>query len=372
MNVTEKPIEQERGYLYWLSQVPGIGAVTIRKLYEYFGSYQAVYETASYNIEEIPLKIRKDQWKAVCESQKRCPECLKELEGIDKRQISFITHLDQEYPRKLLEIPDYPAALYVRGKVPDMDKPCVAVVGARNCSAHGEQVAEEFGRMLSSEGVQIISGLALGIDGAAHRGAVRGGTSTFAVLGCGVNICYPSAHYKLYESILHQGGILSEFPLDSRPRSGNFPMRNRIISGLADVILVVEAKERSGSLITASIGLEQGKDIFAVPGRITDHLSRGCNELIRQGAYLASSPKDILEYLGVKCRKELIIHEKKINGLAKKEKIVYDSLDFKTRHLDQILSETGLSITECMGALMELELGGYVFRSGNHYFGKRL
>ncbi len=331
MFVGEEHTIQEKTYLFWLSQIPGIGAVTIRKLYQLFGSYREIYQAASYNIEEIgnhaDIRLRKGQWESVRKAVNRLESDKEQLEKLSERRIYFITHLDTEYPQKLLDIPDYPAALYIRGKLPSELKPSAAIVGARNCSAYGEQIAEEFARMLSAEGVQIISGLALGIDGAAHRGAIRGGTSTFCVLGCGVNICYPSAHYKLYESMLEQGGIISEFPMDTRPGAGNFPMRNRIISGMADVILVVEAKERSGSLITAEMGLEQGKDIFAVPGRITDGLSRGCNDLIRQGAHLASSPNDILEYLSVKCGKELIIHEKNINGLAKMEKIVYDSLD---------------------------------------------
>lgn len=220
--------------------------------------------------------------------------------------------------------------------------------------------------------MQIISGLALGIDGAAHRGALRAGADTYGVLGCGVNICYPSAHYKLYGQMLTQGGIISEFPLDTGPLKMNFPMRNRIISGLSDAILVVEAKEKSGSLITAELGLDQGKEIFAVPGRITDHLSGGCNRLIQQGAHMAISPNDILEYLGVKCGKRLIIHEKNVNALAKPEKMVYACLDFKAKHLEKISDQCGMSISECMGILLELELQGYVFRTANHYYGKKI
>ena len=220
--------------------------------------------------------------------------------------------------------------------------------------------------------MQIVSGLALGIDGAAHQGALDAGGATFAVLGCGVNICYPSAHFRIYEKLTQTGGILSEFPLDTRPAAKNFPMRNRIISGLADAILVVEAKERSGSLITAELGLEQGREVFAVPGRITDPLSAGCNRLIQDGAHMANFPKDILEFLGIKCKRELIIHEKNVNCLAKKEKMVYSCLDFKPKHLDEILAKSGLGLSECMGILLELELGGYVFRSANHYYGKKL
>lgn len=367
---------REQQYLYWLCQIPAIGAVGIRKLKERFGSYETVYQSALYNIEEIQTAaagiLRKGQWETICEAVPRFEACEEELEQLAERGIRFLTSTDPEYPANLLEIHDYPVGLYLRGKFPERDRPCVAIVGSRSCSAYGEQIAEEFARMLSEKGVQIISGLAMGIDGAAHRGAIRGGTSTFGVLGCGVNICYPSANYKLYESMLQAGGIISEFPLNAKPAARNFPMRNRIISGMSDAILVVEAKEKSGSLITAELGLEQGREIFAVPGRITDRLSSGCNSLIQQGAHMAISPNDILEYLGVKCQKELIIHEKNVNGLAKKEKMLYSCLDFTPKHLDKIISESGFSITECMSTLMELELGGYVYRSGNHYYGKKL
>ena len=251
-------------------------------------------------------------------------------------------------------------------------RPAVAVVGARGCSEYGSQLASAFAEMLAKERVQIISGLALGIDGAAHQGALKAGEDTYGILGCGVNICYPSAHYKLYGQMLTHGGIISEFPLDSGPIPMHFPMRNRIISGLSDAVLVVEAKEKSGSLITAELGLEQGKEIFAVPGRITDHLSGGCNRLIQQGAHMAISPNDILEYLGVKCEKRLIIHEKNANALAKPEKMVYACLDFKAKHLEEISDRCRMSISECMGILLELELQGYVFRTANHYYGKKI
>lgn len=369
-------LTKEKQYLFWLCQIPSLGATGIRKLGETFGSFEQIYEYALYNIEEreTPAKgiLRKGQWQAICEAVPHFEQCEADFERLRERKIGFITPLDEEYPGLLREIPDYPMGLYMRGRIPDPDKPGVAIVGARGCSAYGERIAEEFARMLSDEGVQIISGLAAGIDGAAHRGALKGKTATFGILGCGVNICYPSSNYHLYEEMLQRGGIISEFPLDARPSASHFPMRNRIISGMVDAVLVVEAREKSGSLITAELGLEQGKEIFAIPGRLTDRLSSGCNKLIQQGAGMAISPGDILEYLGLKCKKELILHENHVNGLEKKEKMLYSCLDFKPKHLDKILSESGLSLAECLSILMELELGGYVFRSGNHYYGKRL
>lgn len=359
----------EKEYLYWLCRLSCLGAVSIRQLYEHFQSFKIIY-----NIEENALErtniLKKSQKEALIKWRQYLPECQQEYHKLAERKIRFVTPWDADYPKRLLEIYDYPMGIFVKGRLPQEEKPSIAVVGARGCSAYGERLAEEFSRALASQKVQVISGLAIGIDGAAHRGAIRAGGATFGVLGCGVDICYPSSNYSLYEAMEDTGGILSEFPLRSRPQSWHFPMRNRIISGLSDAVLVVEAKERSGSLITAELGLEQGRGIFVVPGRITDHLSTGCNLLIQQGAHMAISPNDILEYLGMKCQKELILHEKNVNGLAKKEKMVYSCLDFKPKHLDDIMADCGLGIGECMNILLELELGGYVFRSANHYYGK--
>lgn len=363
--------EQERRALYWLCEMPFLGAVSIAKLGAWFGGFANLI-----NIEEIQLLeagiLRKNQISSLLEWRKNYSESTQRYEQLKERGIQFVTPLDDLYPKRLRNIYSYPMGLFVRGMLPKEDKPVLAIVGARGCSAYGEQIAREFARTLSGEGVQIISGMALGIDGAAHQGAIDAGGLTYGVLGCGVNICYPPSHYRIYETLARSGGILSEFPLDTRPEARNFPMRNRIISGLSDAVLVVEAKARSGSLITAELGMEQGRDIFAVPGRITDRLSSGCNQLIADGAHMANFPKDILEFLGVKCQKELIIHEKDVNGLAKKEKMVYSCLDFNPKHLDDIMAASNLGLSECMGILLELELGGYIYRSANHYYGKKL
>lgn len=364
-----KDEDREKQFLYWLCKIPQLGAVSIRKLYEHFHSFETIF-----NIEERELVslgiIKEYQSKQMNVWKAQFSLVQQEYLKLGEREIRFVTPFDQEYPEKLLNIYDYPMGLYVRGRLPDQERPSAAIVGARGCSAYGEQLAEKFAYTLSDNHVQVISGLALGIDGAAHRGAVRAGGSTFGVLGCGVNICYPPSHYTLYQDVIKSGGMVSEFPLGTPPNARNFPMRNRIISGLADVIFVVEAKEKSGSLITAELGLEQGKEVFALPGRITDALSKGCNQLIQQGAHMAISPNDILECLGLKYQKELILCEKNINRLAKKEKMVYSCLDFSPKHLDEIIDSCGLSVSECMGILLDLELGGYIFRSANHYYGK--
>lgn len=192
------------------------------------------------------------------------------------KDIQYIRREDEGYPEKLLFHKGMPKGLYVLGRLPDGKRPCVAIVGARRSSPYGNETARYFGAELAAAGVQIISGMAWGIDGQAHAGALEAGGDSFAILGSGVDVCYPAGHRRLYEQMKRTGGILSEQPPGMPPCSGHFPARNRIISALSDLVLVVEAREKSGSLITADFALEQGKDIYAVPGRLTDELSQGC------------------------------------------------------------------------------------------------
>ena len=208
--------------------------------------------------------------------------------------IYYIRRNSPDFPTRFEGISGSPKGLYVIGELPRDDQPTVGIVGARMCSRYGHETAYEFGRVLAERGVQIISGLALGIDGYAQEGALAGGGKTFAVLGCGADVCYPRSNREIYEKIKSSGGILSEEKPGTQPLSYNFPKRNRIISALSDIVLVVEAKEKSGSLITVDFALEQGKTVYAVPGRVCDLLSAGCNRLIWQGAGIACSPETIL------------------------------------------------------------------------------
>ena len=237
--------------------------------------------------------------------------------GNSMDQIRCITKTSPEYPKKMKQYPSMPAKLYVKGRMPDPDKITVAVIGARMCSPYGRIQAFRYAKELSQAGVQIISGMALGIDSEGHKGALEGKMPTFAVLGSGVDVCYPKTNKKLYERILWEnGGIISECPLGSEPVSWHFPARNRIISALSDAVLVVEAKENSGSLITAGFALEQGKMVYAIPGAVTDTLSRGCHKLIYDGAGIAYCPEIILEELGIGAEKALQTDEKNNLGLA--------------------------------------------------------
>ncbi len=271
--------------------------------------------------------------------------------------IQYIQQNHAAYPQKLLCYKGMPKGLYVLGKLPDKTRKSVAIVGARRSSAYGNQIAKSFAKELAGAGVQIISGMAWGIDGKAHEGALEGGGDTYAVLGCGVDICYPSGHRKIYEAMIQRGGILSEQPPGMPPMAGHFPARTRIISALSDLVLVVEAKERSGSLITADLALEQGKDVFAVPGRIGDEMSKGCLNLIKQGAGLADSPLVLLEALGI----ERNVSEKSVKiVLEKNEDIVYSWIRLQPVSLEELVKKTGFGSREVLFALVGLELKGCI------------
>lgn len=363
---------REKEYLYWLCRCPGIGAVTVRKLRELTGSFENAYYIEGMELMEQGILRSQEICRTFETWKKQFNSMREEYYGLAEKGIRFVTPLDEEYPGRLLHIYDYPMGLYVKGELPSDDRPSAAVIGARNCTAYGKQAAEYMGRFLAEHGVQIISGLALGVDGAGHEGAVKGDGRTFAVLGCGLNICYPRTNYKLFQQILEKGGILSEYPPDTKPSARNFPVRNRIISGLSDAVLVIEARQKSGSLITAHLGLEQGKEIFAMPGRMTDPLSEGCNSLIKAGAGILTSPADVLEYMGIFHENAMISYEKDDKGLAKTEKMVYSCLDSEPRHPEQIAVCTGLTVSQCMSTLLELELGGFAVRTTGQYYIRRM
>lgn len=217
-----------------------------------------------------------------------------------RQGIRYIWAGEPDYPERLKKIEDPPFGLYVKGRLPEERKPTVGIVGTRMASAYGRMQARHFAASLAAEGVQIISGMARGIDGIAGRGALDEGDDSFAVLGGGVDVCYPKENRDLYEALADRGGLISEYRPGLQPQNRFFPSRNRIISGLSDILLVIEARERSGTLITVDRALEQGKDVWALPGRIDDRNSAGCNELIRQGAGIALSPEMLLESLGIR------------------------------------------------------------------------
>ena len=234
--------------------------------------------------------------KLLLESRRKGREPGRIAEELEKAGIRFSCILEQGFPEKLRQIPDPPFGIYYRGGLPENGRPAAAVIGARLASGYGRDQARRFSQKIASRGITVISGMARGIDGIAQRAALDEGGKSFAVLGCGVDICYPDENRDLYDRLLQEGGVISEYPPGTFPKAGLFPQRNRIISGLADLVLVIEARKKSGTLITVDMALEQGREVFALPGRVCDSLSDGCNRLIRQGAAPATCPEDILEF----------------------------------------------------------------------------
>lgn len=358
--------KEKEYYGYWLDQIPGIGNKKKEKLLEIYGSAKGIYEGELSKLQQIEILHEKD--KKVLEQQKKRTDLVEEWNRFQTRKIQFVTREMQGYPKRLLEIPDPPYALYVRGILPPEDKLTVAIVGARECSAYGRHMAEMLSERLAKEGVSIISGMASGIDACAHNGSLRSG-KTYAVLGCGVDICYPKQNKELYQKIWEQGGILSEYPPGTEPRAGLFPMRNRIISGLSDIVVVVEARKKSGSLITADLALEQGKEIYAVPGRCVDPLSYGCNQLIHQGAGVILSCEEFLADIGIfqEKKQNLITNGKLL--LEKEEYLVYSSLDFsKPKCVEQIVEETGCEMASILEVLFALQEKGHIKEAFKNYY----
>jgi DNA processing protein len=273
-----------------------------------------------------------------------------------------IARSDAAYPPLLAELHDPPAALYVRGDVGALAVASVAVVGARSCSAYGAQVARSLARDLAGTGVVIVSGLARGVDGEAHRGALEGGGRTVAVLGCGIDRDYPRSHAELARRIVTSGAVVSEYAVGVEPAPWRFPARNRIIAGLSRATVVVEARERSGALITADFALELGRDVFAVPGEITSSLSAGTNDLLRQGAAPLTTVRDILDAMGIE-----VVPPRWSAALAAGAAALLELLREGARAADDLTRAAGLQPAEVAAALVELELAGLAAQADGVY-----
>lgn len=274
--------DRENAYLYWLSNINGIGRKKTEKLLMIKKTAEAVYTAGEEFVDELDFLTQAD--KELLKTAMQNKRIVWEYEELKRKKIRFLPIYKEGFPKRLSLIPSAPSAIYAIGEVPD-DSACVAaVIGARECSEYGRYVAEELGRRLAHEGISVISGMARGIDSEVQRAALDAGGKVFGVLGCGVDICYPKQSMDVYERMKVQGGVLSEYVPGTLPKAQLFPPRNRIISALSDAVIVIEAKEQSGTLITVDMALEQGRDVYVIPGRITDPLSTGCNRLIRQGA----------------------------------------------------------------------------------------
>ena len=298
------------------------------------------------------------KWERDLDLYRRC------LERAKREGIRICRLTDPDYPPGLKEIHDPPWLLFVRGELPDPAKRCCAIVGSRKATAYGRKMAFEFGKILGENGIGVISGMALGADSQGHRGCLAGGGYTAAVLGSGADVCTPASNRSLMEEILARGGCILSEQLPGTPgRPENYPRRNRIISGVSDGVIVVEADERSGTSITANMALEQGRDVYALPGNITSIMSRGTNRLIREGAVPLISVESILEELGLETAQDS--EKDSLPPLGKDEEIIYRTLrQTGAAGADELCALTGKAPGELAGLLSVMEIKGLVLRSG--------
>lgn len=367
-NVSCTEIEENDLYWLWFHSLKGFGLKTQNKLLTQGYHPKDIFHMSMKKAESLFTAKQLDAWS----TGKTMEQSKKMMERLQKSNVRFVHREHSEYPQRLLQLPDPPVALYLKGRFPKHNQRCVAVIGARKADYYGLDMARYFSRELAQRGVAIISGLAYGVDGISHQGALDGNGYTLGILGCGVNICYPKEHYKLYRKIEETGGIVSEYGLDTPPKAGLFPLRNRLIAAMSDAILVTQARVRSGTLITVDQGLDLGRDIYAIPGRIGDELCEGCNDLIRSGAKMITRVDDILEEWGVLDHEpeQFVIHKTmdKNNVLAKADKIVYSVLRLEPKYIDIIIEETRLPIAQLIPILMRLEKEGYIKQIRQNYY----
>lgn len=385
-------MEEDRTFFwYWFVNIPGVGPGTRRKLLERFGHPQVVYMAGEKELADI---LKKKQCVYLQESR-NTHSIARSMQRLQTSGTRFLHWESPDYPEKLRQLFDPPYGIYLRGSLPSPDRPSLAMVGARSATPYGIRVAEQFAGELSRRGIQIISGLAAGIDAAGHRGALQAGGYTLGILGGGIDTMYPRANYFLYRQMYERGGVLSEYNLGIPNSPGLFPIRNRLISAMADGVFVLEAGEKSGSFITIDQALEQGKDVFALPGRISDPLSEGCNRLIAEGAVLVQRPEDIAAPLlekyenfpaGQRQPQELPPTSETPPGAAKpgssrkaqplgrapqdpEQKKIYELLDEKfPKSFNEILEQSGYNIVKLQYILLEMELSGRIYQSAQNTY----
>ena len=378
-------------YQLWLCSIPDLYWQKRMALLRYFGTAKELWEAPE---EEF------DTWKNtgitwIHKVISRRSECFLEQvkRTMEQKHIAFVPDDDLSFPQRLKKIPDCPHGIFYKGTLPPEDTVSVAIVGARSCSNYGNVIASELAHVLAEQNIPVISGMALGIDGIAQKAALEAGGRSYGVLGCGADICYPKEHIQLYLDLPQHGAVLSEFACQVPPLKPNFPARNRIISGLADIVVVVEAREKSGSLITAGTALSQGKEVYAVPGRCSDPRSMGCNRLISDGAYLYLTPEDLMERA-----KEMAVnhnlkagsasghnkntginagHRSGTDGGARKKspgkpesgrkeyasstaRVILQTMDLEPLTLNDLLLKTSLSSADAAEGLLELQFSGAV------------
>jgi DNA processing protein len=359
----ERNIEDK---LYWLAlnMVPGVGPIAYRNLVGLFRDPERVFDASPKALAAVEgIGDKTIGAIKAFPAERTAAEELKKAKDLG---VFILTFLDQGYPQNLLQIYDPPPLLYVRGRLDAVDSAMVAMVGSRKGSPYGRAMTKKISKELVGSGVTVVSGMARGIDTCAHLGALEAGGMTIAVLGCGIDIIYPPENKRLFLDIINQGTVISEFPLSTPPEGKNFPKRNRIISGLSLGVVIVEATADSGSLITASHALEQGREVFAVPGNIGMATSRGTNALIKQGAKLVEGAQDILveiipQYEGKTSHEEPPVLNDEEDGILQ-------LLSHTPLHIDEISRMSHMEIRRVSTILLELELKGVISQLGGKMF----
>jgi DNA processing protein len=353
-------MSDEKKYWIGFNLVRGIGSVRFQQIKNYFGDLSVAWNAPGESFKQAGLPGR-----AVTNflRLRKQIDLDQVYESILEKNIKVLTLLDDDYPRLLKEIDQSPPVIYVKGTLTPADEFAIAIVGTRRVSEYGQQITRDTSIYLAGHGLTIVSGLARGVDGIAHRHALEAGGRTIAVLGSGVDVIYPPEHRKLAEAISENGAVISDYPLGTQPEGVNFPPRNRIISGLSLGTIVVEAGDRSGALITADFALEQGRDVFAVPGNVLSPASRGTNRLIQNGAYAIVSPQDVLDVLNLS-ELESIKTARQVLPADKTEARILQVMNFEPMHIDEICNEVSLSVDKVSAALTMMELKGLVQHVG--------
>lgn len=370
----------EKQYELFLASIPGVGGRTIHKLMEYYGLPSCVYKALLHKNKGVKDILGEKRFgHATCLQQSFDVE--ERYEELRNKGIHICSEREPEYPQRLKHLKNPPYILFYKGNMECLSGPTVAMIGARECSPYGAAMADSFGKALGAAGITVVSGLARGIDGLSQNAALEGRGKTVAVLGCGVDICYPRSNQELYEKILRDGGcILSSFLPGVKPEKHFFPERNRIVAGLSDVVLVIEARLKSGTFITVDMALEQGKNVYAVPGRLTDRLSDGCNYLLRQGAGIALSPEDLLKEMELMTAGPNSDPDKEIGFFAKKTgtdkgerlSLIEEFLDYTPCSLDELTEKIGdlMERGKVIQELMDLVIEGRAKAYEGGFFGR--
>lgn len=402
-------LSQQTKNLLHLSLIQGIGFKTVQFLIKIFGSAEKVLNATPQELEKIN-ELSNTVRESLIHKQLGCP-LERELELIQEYECKIVTYYDETYPPLLKEIDTPPLLLYVRGELKPEDGLSIAIVGSRDAKDYGRRVSYQLAHQLVNRGLTVVSGFAKGIDACAHRGALEAGGRTIAVMGNGLSLIYPASNRELVEKVIESGALVSEFPMGMKPRSENFPRRNRIISGLTLGTVVVEASNRSGALITARLATEQGREVFAVPGQIFSELSTGTHRLIDNGAKLISTVDDLLQALPhhtisqINASNPVTEHQKKLDvtqssedtniepnpidktiektpikatpvvpppDLTDDETTVFNAIDIPTSHIDNIVRTTQLPISKVSSVLLMLELKGAIQQLPGKLFSKTI